>query len=126
MTIVINGAAIQALATAERNKVNLLLRRMRHLQARFEQPDFIRSWDLAEYQALAWALERIGVVLVEQSSKRTCGSCDGGRTRFCICGQARGFGEMSSCPARGGGPHSWTCPVCAGSGSITPLGATGE
>ena len=65
MTVVINGAAMAVLDVAERNKVNLLLRRMRHLQTRFEQPGIIRSWDLAEYDALAWALERIGVVSVE-------------------------------------------------------------
>jgi hypothetical protein len=62
MTVVINGVAMQTLTAVERNKVNLLLRRMRHLRQRFEQPGVIRSWDVAEYEALSWVLERIGVV----------------------------------------------------------------
>ena len=65
MTIIINGAVMAKLSIAERNKVNLLLRRMRHLQTRFEQPGVIRTWDLSEYEALAWVLGELGVVSVE-------------------------------------------------------------
>lgn len=64
--VVIDCGAMAQLTATERHKVNILLRRMRHLQIRFDLPDKVRSWDLAEYAALHWALERIGVVLTER------------------------------------------------------------
>jgi Mn-dependent DtxR family transcriptional regulator len=53
---------MQRLTASGRRNINIILRRMRHLETRFSENPAL-SWDIAEHAALRWALEELGVLL---------------------------------------------------------------
>jgi hypothetical protein len=57
-----NTEGMAALSRSDRQKVLILLRRMRFLRSRFETIGPQRGHDVMEYNALHWALEMVGVV----------------------------------------------------------------
>jgi hypothetical protein len=62
--LVTDTRGMAALSSKDRQKVLILIRRMRFLRNRFEAIGPQRGHDVMEYNAIHWALEKLGLVVM--------------------------------------------------------------